>query len=365
MQPAIIARVDSPLPEIIDVPVPREPGPGEVLCRTLELGICGTDREILHSLKPATPAGSDFIVLGHECLGRIEAVGAGVEEWKVGDLVVPAVRRPAAGQKRRLDYLPLGKFTERGIWSEHGFSAEYWLDRPEHLYRVPAEIADLAVFTEPLAVSEKAVNEAISLQQARLGENVWTDKPPSVVVTGMGPIAFAAIVACEARGWPVVMLGRDEIDTYRARIAGEFGAGYAQLNEFGKLGKGSTAEIEDYGFDLILECTGSEEVMLEAAGLMRSCGIMVWLGSTRVPQPATLNVAELMRRSLLGNHLFVGTVNAAPRDFLDALTHLAQLKKTHAAPLAALLTAHLSMTDALPHYTERVPQAIKTVIRYS
>lgn len=360
MQPAIIARSNSPLPEIIDVPVPHGPGPGEVLCRTLELGICGTDREILHSLKPATPAGSDFIVLGHECLGRIEAVGSGVEEWKVGDLVVPAVRRPARGEKRRLDYLPLGKFTERGIWSEHGFSAEYWLDEPQHLYRVPPEIADLAVFTEPLAVSEKAVNEAISLQQARLGEGCWEDEPPRVLVTGMGPIGFAGVVAGVARGWRVVMGGRDEPDTFRARLATQFGAGYRHQREF----RPDPDDLEATGFDLILECTGSEEVMLEAAGLMRSCGIMVWLGSTRVPEPATLNVAELMRRSLLGNHLFVGTVNAAPRDFRDALTHLARLKRTHAAPLAALLTAHLSMTDALPHYTQRVPQAIKTVISY-
>ena len=104
--------------------------------------------------------------------------------------------------------------------------------------------------------------------------------------------------------------------------------------------------------------------MLDAAGLMRSCGIMVWLGSTRVPEPATLNVAELMRRSLLCNHLFVGTVNAAPRDFIDALSHLAQMKRTHAAALSGLLTAHVSMPDSLPHYTERVSQAIKTVIRY-
>ena len=62
---------------------------------------------------------------------------------------------------RRVDLLPFGPFTERGIVCEHGFSQPLWLDRPEYLFRVPAEIADLAVLAEPLAVSEKAVNEAL------------------------------------------------------------------------------------------------------------------------------------------------------------------------------------------------------------
>ncbi|HZL89929.1 MAG TPA: alcohol dehydrogenase catalytic domain-containing protein, partial [Pirellulaceae bacterium] len=117
---AVSCRTGSTQPHLIDVQPPRDPGPGEVLCRTLQLGICGTDREILHSANPWTPPGDDFLVLGHECLGRVEQVGAGVTEYRVGDLVVPAVRRAKPGQTRRLDYLPLGAFTERGIWSEHG-----------------------------------------------------------------------------------------------------------------------------------------------------------------------------------------------------------------------------------------------------
>ena len=357
---AVAARIGFTQPEIVAVQAPAEPGLGEVLCRTLELGVCGTDREILHSANPWTPADCDFLILGHECLGRIEAVGAGVTDWRQGELVVPAVRRALPGKTRRLDYLPLGSFTERGIWSEHGFSTPLWLDRPEHLYRVPPEIADLAVFAEPLAVAEKGANEALALQQARLGESVWRDTPPSVLVTGMGPIGFAAVIACRARNWPVTMYGRDAADSFRAQLVHALGAVYlpAQQADF------DPADVERDGCDLVLECTGSDELMVQAAGALRSCGIMVWLGSTRLPQPASLNVAKLMRDGLVRNHLHVGTVNAAPRDFHDALAHLAQLKPTYGRELAALITARVKLADSLWHYENRQPQGIKTVIMY-
>src|SRR5438046_2471465 len=103
---AIAARTGSTRPVLLDVAAPSSPSPGQVLCRTLQLGVCGTDREILLSGKPWTPAGENRLVLGHECLARIEAVGSGVSDYRPGDLVVPVVRRPLAGQTRRADLLP-------------------------------------------------------------------------------------------------------------------------------------------------------------------------------------------------------------------------------------------------------------------
>jgi len=363
MQTAIAARTGSTLPELVEIPCPELPDSLEcdqILCRTLELGICGTDREILKSAKPMVPPGSPFLVLGHECLARIEAVGEAVTNWQIGDLAVPAVRRSLPGETRRLDYLPLGKFTERGIWSEHGFSSPLWLDRSQHLYRVPHEIRDIAVFTEPLTVAEKGINEAHSLQQTRLGEDVWHIEPPRVLVTGMGPIGFAAALACVARGWSVTMFGRDPADSFRATLACKFGAEYWPASD----GCFELSEREEDGFDLVLECTGSDEILVNVATAIRSCGIMVWLGSTRHPRPATLDVAKLMRQTLLNNHLHIGSVNAAPRDFHDALTHLAQLKPKFADELQALITAHVSQADSLWHFEHRQPQGIKTVIEY-
>jgi threonine dehydrogenase-like Zn-dependent dehydrogenase len=275
---------------------------------------------------------------------------------------VPVVRRSLPGQTRRVDLLPFGAFTERGIVREHGFSQSLWLDRPEHLFRVPPEISDLAVLAEPLAVSEKGVNEALVLTQARLSETVWTAAdPPRVLVTGMGPIGFTAVLAAVVRGWPVTMLGRDEPRTFRAQLAEQLGGRYQSLERT----ELRPQDVERDGYDLLLECTGSDPVMIEAAGLVRSCGVIVWLGSNRVPQPATLNVQRLMRDGLLRNHIHLGCVNAAPRDFHAALAHLGQLSRTHRAELTSLITARVRPEDSLWHYEHRQPQGIKTVLMYS
>jgi len=358
---AVAAQTGSSQPLLVEAPPPRPPAAGAVLCRTLELGICGTDREILHSAAPWTPAGQAHLILGHECLARIEAVGSGVSNHCAGDLVVPVVRRALPGMTRRVDLLPFGSFTERGIVREHGFSQPLWLDRPEYLFSVPSDIADLAVLAEPLAVSEKAANEALLLQQARLGAAAWAPtSPPRVLVTGMGPIGFTAVLAAIARGWPATMLGRDEPDTFRARLVERLGGRYQPLDSAAV----PSEQIEAAGYDLLIECTGSDDVLVRTASLVRSCGVIVWLGSSRTPRQTTLNMQRLMRDGLLRNHLHIGSVNAAPRDFHDALAHLAQLKRTHAAELSALITARVRLEDSLWHYEHRQPQGIKTVVEY-
>jgi threonine dehydrogenase-like Zn-dependent dehydrogenase len=364
---AIAAFTGRTKPELIDVRPADEAAAGQVLCRTLELGVCGTDREILLSAAPLVPDGCDHLVLGHECLGRVEAVGSDVVGLAAGQLVVPTVRRPAPigamnrAARARVDFWPFGTYVERGIVREHGFSAPFWLDRPEHVFLVADDIADVAVLAEPLAVSEKGVNEAIALQRGRLGPDAWTDPPPRVLVTGMGPIGFTAVMAALVRGWPVTLYGRDPVDSFRARLAQDFGARYLPNGERAL----EPPDVERDGYDLVLECTGSDEVMLASASALASCGVMVWLGSSRVPKPQTLNVQLLMRDGILRNHLHVGTVNAAQRDFQDALRHLAEFKRTHPRALAALVTARVRPDQSLWHYEHRQPQGIKTVLMYS
>ena len=357
----IAAFPGSRIPRFVDAPQVGEPAAGEVLCRTLELGVCGTDREILLSESPWLPANEPHLILGHECLARIEIIGSDVLDFSVGDLVVPAVRRPFVGQARRLDLLPFGTFTERGIVQEHGFSVPRFLDRPAHLYRVDHAIACFAVLTEPLAVAEKGANEAHVLHQARLGADVWKNQPPRVLITGQGPIAFAAILAGVSRGWTTVLAGRDEPDTFRSQLVRELGSEYWSLRE---RDLAAIDDVEQQGFDLILECTGNDDLTLAAAATLRSCGIMVWLGSSRVPEARPHNVERLMRDGLLRNNLFLGSVNCAPRDFHDALAHLAWWKDHNAAALGKLITARVRPEEALWHYEHRQSQGIKTVVQF-
>jgi threonine dehydrogenase-like Zn-dependent dehydrogenase len=358
---AIAAHPNSTEPTIVDIPEPREPEAGEILCRTLKVGVCGTDREILHSAAPVTPTDAPFLVLGHECLARVEAVGAGVTPFAVGDLVTPLVRRANCPSHIRADMLAFGEFVERGIYLEHGFTPPLWLDRPEYLLKVPVEMCDVAILTEPLSVVEKAVNEALILQQARLSAETWVAEPPRVIVTGLGPIAFAGVLASVARGWPVWVYGRDDEGSFRASLVRQLGGHYVPCPD----GEVHTADLEQNGFDLLLECTGSDEVMMSAAQAMRSRALLCWLGSERIPQARSHNVSRLMRDGLIRNQLIVGCVNSAPRDFADALRHLGQLHQTHGDALRQVITERVAPQQSLWHYTHRRPQGIKVVLEYA
>jgi threonine dehydrogenase-like Zn-dependent dehydrogenase len=139
-----------------------------------------------------------------------------------------------------------------------------------------------------------------------------------------------------------------------------FGAGYLPLEALAS----EPADVERDGFDLVLECTGSDAVMLDATCWLAARGVMVWLGSTRRPLVQPRNVQRMMRDGILRNHLHLATVNSAPRDFADALTHLAWLHRRFPEPLAALITHRVDSTQALPHYTSRMPQGIKTVVSF-
>jgi threonine dehydrogenase-like Zn-dependent dehydrogenase len=357
---AIAAHPGSTEPTIVDLPEPREPAAHEVLCRTLEVGVCGTDREILNSAAPVIPTDSKYLVLGHECLARVEAVGSSVTGLAVGDLVTPLVRRAFQPSEIRADMLAFGEFVERGIYLEHGFTPPLWLDRPEYLLKVPLEMSDVAILTEPLSVVEKAVNEALILQQARLSPDTWIAEPPRVIVTGLGPIGFAGVLAAVARNWPVWVFGRDSEETFRASLVRQLGGRYVPCRD----GDIAITDLEQNGYDLLLECTGSDEVMMSAAKAMRSRAVLCWLGSERIPQARMHNVSRLMRDGLIRNQLIVGCVNSAPRDFSDALSHLAQLRNRCGDSLRQIITERVTPRDSLWHYTHRRSQGIKVVLGY-
>ena len=73
---------------------PRLTQPDQVMLRMLDIGICGTDKEICSFEYGTPPAGDDHLVIGHESVAEIVEVGTTVERLQPGDLVVPSVRRP-------------------------------------------------------------------------------------------------------------------------------------------------------------------------------------------------------------------------------------------------------------------------------
>src|SRR5258708_18433552 len=113
---------------IIDIPEPPKPGPGEVRVCVLEIGIDGTDMELVAGHFGIAPPGNDYLVIGHECLGVVEEVGPNVA-LRPGDLVAAMVRRPddcANCQAGSSDLCTKMEYTERGITSAHGFLTSHY-----------------------------------------------------------------------------------------------------------------------------------------------------------------------------------------------------------------------------------------------
>src|SRR4051812_8120981 len=224
---AIGIREGSHEPELVEVDKP-EAGEGQVLVEALRVGICGTDREIIEAGAPGRiPEGAEFLILGHEALGRVAAVGKGVEGLAEGQLVAPTVRRAKSGDHAcRVDLLDSDEYTERGIMRQHGFAQEFWVERPEYLNKVPESIADIAVLTEPFSVVEKAINEAMLLQKARLEHACPQPAHQRALVLGPGPIGFAAAFVCLAHGFDVTIGGRDEAGGEKAKFVESIGCTY-------------------------------------------------------------------------------------------------------------------------------------------
>src|ERR1700730_13342091 len=124
---------------VIDHPEPKLSSATQAKLRVLDVGICGTDREIVSFQYGTPPEGFDYLVIGHESLSEVVETGRDVKQVKPGDLVVTTVRRPCHHdwcqpcRQGRQDFCYSGDFTERGITGRHGFMTEYIVEEERYL----------------------------------------------------------------------------------------------------------------------------------------------------------------------------------------------------------------------------------------
>src|SRR5262249_31543930 len=102
-----------------------------VLVRVLRVGVDGTDKEINAAEYGQAPPGYDFLIIGHESFGQVEAVGPNVTELQPGDYVVATVRRPGSSIYDLIgtsDMTTDDTYFERGINLRHGYMSQYYVD---------------------------------------------------------------------------------------------------------------------------------------------------------------------------------------------------------------------------------------------
>jgi hypothetical protein len=150
-------------PSIDDIPDGRG-----VLVKVLRVGVDGTDREINAAEYGAAPEGYDFLVIGHESFGQVEAVGPQVTAVQPGDYVVATVRRAGASLYDQIgtsDMTTDDTYFERGINLRHGFLTEYYVDDAEYIVKVPKGLKEVGVLLEPMTVVEKGIAQAYDIQR--------------------------------------------------------------------------------------------------------------------------------------------------------------------------------------------------------
>jgi glucose 1-dehydrogenase len=335
-----------------------EPGPGEVLIRVRQVGICGTDRELIHGSFGTAPSGAASLVLGHEMLGKVEAVGPEVFDFTPGQLVTATVRRPdgcptcEAGQPDMCQWL---EYTERGIAGLHGFMTESVVEDVRWVIGVPHELAHVGVLLEPLSVVEKALRQATLIQR-----RIHSWNPQTALVFGAGPIGLLGTLLLRSRGMEVVTMARRPGPHLVSEIVEAAGARYVGMH----LQETSIPEVAAAlpPIDLIFEATGSAAPSFAAMEILGNNGVLVLLSGASGPAELTVPAAAINGSLLRGNKVVVGSVNSAREDFEAGVEDLTSFETLWPGLASRLVTRHLDGLGDYARILDRPEGDIKTVI---
>ena len=342
---------------LVDHPEPTLASPTQVKLRMLEVGICGTDREIVSFQYGTPPPGSDYLVLGHESLGEVVEAGAGVDRVRPGDLVVPMVRRPCnrpeclACRSDRQDFCYTGEFTERGINGAHGFMTELVVDDQKYMNLVPSALREVGVLTEPLTIAEKAIAQVWEVQRrlpwvATKAAGGGARRRGNAVVLGAGPVGLLGAMALSVAGFATTVYSRASGAHDKAGLVASFGGRYVAAEQH---------SIDDLAalvgnIDLVYEATGASRVAFEMLRALGTNGVFVFTGVPGRKGPIEVDTDRLMRDLVLENQLVFGTVNADRAAFASAIADLGVFQERWPVALGALITARQPLSrsaDAL------------------
>ena len=322
---------------------------GSILVRTLALGVCATDREIIAGEYGSSPPGQARLVLGHESLGRVEQAPANTG-FAPGDLLAGIVRRPdpvpcpacAAGE---WDMCRNGRYVERGIKDRHGYGAERFRIEPDFAIKIDPALGIFGVLVEPASVVAKAWDHI-----ERIGARSRAWGPHTVLVTGAGPIGLLAALLGMQRGLETHVLDHNQSGP-KPTLVRALGATYHT----------DVADLKALQPDILIECTGAPSVIRDILGRTAPAGIICLTGVTAPGHVIDLDIGALNRTMVLNNETVFGTVNANRRHFELAANALARADKKW---LAGLITRRVPVErwqEALQHR----PGDIKVIIDFA
>lgn len=261
---ALVKARNAPGLELLDVPEPKY-GINDVLIRVTHTGICGTDLHIYQWDQWAQQTIPVPMVIGHEFVGEIVAVGSNVNDFHPGEVVsgeghvvCGRCRNCLAGRRH------LCAHTQGVGVNRPGAFAEFICLPMTNIWRHDPKInREVAAIFDPFG---NAVHTALSFPL--LGEDV--------VITGAGPIGLMAIPVAKHAGARFVAV--TDLNPYRLELAMKLGATVAA-----NAGETSLASVQKQlgmheGFDVGLEMSGSPKAFREMLANMSHGAKIAMLG---------------------------------------------------------------------------------------
>ena len=342
---AIAANPNRRVVELVEHDAPRINAPTQARLRMLDVGVCGTDREICTFQYGTPPCGSEHLVLGHESLAEVVDIGPEVTRVKPGDLVVTMVRRPCVHDHcqpcrgGRQDFCSTGDFHERGIGGLHGFMTEYVVDEERYMHVVPRALRDVAVLVEPLTIAEKALIQVEHVQQrlpwaCAFEPGARRQVCHRAVVIGAGPVGLLGAMALVNAGFETWVYSRERMPNPKADVVTRIGAHYVSAEE---------SSVEQLAarvgnIDLVYEATGASSVAFEVMKVLGVNGIFIFTGVPGRKAPITVDTDAIMRNLVLKNQVVFGTVNAGHDAFAASIADLSRFKERWPDAVASLIT---------------------------
>ncbi len=329
--------------KLVNHEAPALTGAADVKLRMLEVGVCGTDKEICAFQYGAPPSGTAYLVIGHESLGEVIEVGADVSRVRVGDLVVPSVRRPCPHERcqacraDRQDFCYTGDFTERGLKEAHGFMAEFVVDHERYMNPVPAELREIGVLVEPLTIAEKALIQVWDIQE-RLPWSCSVEPGKGRahgrrgLVLGAGPVGLLGAMTLVQSGFDTYVYSHGSGP--KASIVESIGATFVSAEaKAAEMLPDLIGEI-----DLVYEAVGASRLAFQVLKIIGPNAVFIFTGVPGRKAPIEVDADRIMRNLVLNNQVVFGTVNAGPPAFEAAIRDLGVFAQRWPEVVRSLIT---------------------------
>ena len=358
-----------------DVPIPEIKQPDEVLVRVKQVGLDGTDFNMVRYGLQDPAEDRDGIVMGHEMVGVVEKTGSAVTSLAPGDVVVMTVRRGCGichpCLHNQSDMCMTGLYTERGIHRLDGFLTRFVVDKEQYIIKVPPKLRDLAVFSEPLSIVEKGI-EQIKLIQSRLP---WTCSHPehdfqsgnwggckTALVVGAGPLGLLATALLRLAGTGTFVADIVSEDSPKAHLVRHMDAFY--IDARGKTPAEIVSKCFETGgtIDIIFEAAGAAATAIELMNYMSRSSIYIMTGIPREEMTLQVDGAQLVRQLVRYNQVIVGSVNSNHNHFRMALDDMGEVNARFNGMLGEMITNRFQLEEYEQAFALDDPKHIKTVI---